>query len=106
MTAPVQRQYASVIGGTRQATARPMTMLPAQNRLANTSSVQADDQTRRAISTIADIAGAGMSVVPGMGVVRRVKVVSSSRRRLLLWALRRSPARSPAVWNWQCVIRA
>src|SRR5262249_53917108 len=68
MTAPVQRQNASVIGGTWPATARPMTMLPAQNRLANTSSVQADDQTRRAISTTADIAGARMPVVPAMGI--------------------------------------
>src|SRR5262249_50290369 len=66
MTAPVQRQYASVTGDTWPATARPMTMLPAQNRPANRSSVQADDQTRRAISTIADFAGAGMPVVPGM----------------------------------------
>src|SRR5262252_7397054 len=68
MTAPVQRQYASVIGGTWPATARPMTMLPAQNKLANTSSVHADDQTRRAISTTADIAGARMPVVPAMGI--------------------------------------
>src|SRR5215469_11528323 len=77
MTAPVQRQYASVIGGTVPATARPMTMLPAQNRLANTSSVQADDQTRRPISTAADTAGAGIPVVPGMEIIRRVGVVSA-----------------------------
>src|SRR5215468_6188292 len=69
MTAPVQRQYASVIGGTWPATARPMTMLPAQNRLANTSSVQADDQTRRATSTTAEIAGAGKPVVRAVGII-------------------------------------
>src|SRR6516225_4153966 len=69
MTAPVQRQYASVIGGTWPATARPMTMLPAQNRLANTSSVQADDQTPRAISIIAEIAGVRTPVVPATAII-------------------------------------
>src|SRR5215470_9155854 len=68
MTAPVQRQYASVTGGTWPATARPMTMLPAQNRLANTSSIQADDQTRRVIS-LADMAAAGKRVVPDFGII-------------------------------------
>src|SRR6478609_1333746 len=40
--APVQRQYANVIGGTTPATPRPSTMLPDQNRLLSTSSGQAD----------------------------------------------------------------
>jgi hypothetical protein len=43
-------------------------MLPAQNRLANTSSVQADDQTRCAIA-LADIAAAGRRVVADIGIV-------------------------------------
>src|SRR5215471_14754279 len=68
MTAPVQRQYASVTGGTWPATARPMTILPAQNRLANTSSIQADDQTRRPIS-LADVAAAGKRVVLDIGII-------------------------------------
>src|ERR1700733_2461266 len=44
--APVQRQYASVIGGTCPARPRPSTMLPAQNRLASTRRVQAEFHRR------------------------------------------------------------
>src|ERR1700688_528336 len=49
--APVQRQYASATGGTCPAIPRARTMLPAQKRLAATSSPQAEYQNDRNIGT-------------------------------------------------------
>jgi hypothetical protein len=48
-----QRQNASATGGTNSCSARPMTMLPAQNRFVRTSSRTAECQAREIVARMA-----------------------------------------------------